>query len=390
MVIVGAGPAGLTLANILRTAAVDCVVLETESRDFIEQRPRAGFIEEWAVRGLDRHGLADRLLARAPVHSECEFRYGGARHTFRYAELTGHHHYVYPQQFLVTDLVRQYADEADGDIRFQVRDVTLQDIDSEEPSVTYTDPETGRRRRLACTAIAGCDGARGVTRTCLPAQDTTLARHDYGIGWLALLAEAPPSSDCVVFGIHPRGLAAHMARTPEITRYYLQCPPGDTPDDWPDARVWSELHTRLAGAGARPLTEGRLIEKRMLDMHNYVVAPMTHGRLHLAGDAAHLTAPIAAKGMNLALNDAFLLADALIAHCTRGDDSGLIGYSAASLRRVWHDQEFSEWFAHLLHGPSSGDPFQAGTAVARLDRILHSRGAAVAFAESYIGKDADG
>ncbi|MGH4035917.1 4-hydroxybenzoate 3-monooxygenase [Actinomycetota bacterium Odt1-20B] len=390
VVIVGAGPAGLTLANILRAAAVDCVVLETESRDFIEQRPRAGFIEEWAVRGLDRHGLAGRLLAHAPVHSECEFRYGGARHAFRYAELTGHHHYVYPQPLLVTDLVRQYADEAGGDIRFTVRDVTLQDIDSEEPSVTYTDPETGRRRRIACAAIAGCDGARGVTRTYLPEQDTTLARHDYGIGWLALLAEAPPSSDCVVFGIHPRGLAAHMARTPEITRYYLQCPPGDTPDDWPDARVWSELHTRLAAAGARPLTEGRLIEKRMLDMHNYVVAPMTHGRLHLAGDAAHLTAPIAAKGMNLALNDAFLLADALIAHCARGDDSGLTGYSAASLRRVWRDQEFSEWFGHLLHGPSSGDPFQAGTAAARLDRILTSRGAAVAFAESYIGKATEG
>lgn len=386
---VGAGPAGLTVANILRAASVDCVVLETESREFIEQRPRAGFIEEWAVRALEQRGLADRLLAHAPTHGECEFRWAGERHRFAYAELSGHRHFVYPQPLLVTDLVRAYADRAGCDIRFGVRDVELHGIETDHPAVSYTDPETGERIRVDCDAIAGCDGARGVTRTHLGPDQATVARHDYGIGWLALLAEAPPSSDCVVFGIHPRGFAAHMARSPEVTRYYLECPPGDDPGNWPHERVWSELHARLTVEGAPPLAEGRLIEKRVLDMHNYVVEPMSYGRLYLAGDAAHLAAPIAAKGMNLALHDALSLGDALVAYCAEGDDTDLRGYSEACLPRVWQYQEFSQWLSELLHGPSSGVPFKAGTATARLRRILGSPAAAAAFAELYIGKGAD-
>jgi p-hydroxybenzoate 3-monooxygenase len=176
-----------------------------------------------------------------------------------------------------------------------------------------------------------------------------------------------------------------MARSPQVTRYYLEVPPGDDPGNWPDDRVWSELRERLSVAGAPPLAEGRLIEKRVLDMHNYVVQPMAYGRLFLAGDAAHLVAPIAAKGMNLALHDALLLADALVAQHRTGDTGGLRDYSAACLRRVWDHQEFSEWFAELLHGPSSGDPFRAGNAIARLRRLFASPAAAAAFAESYIG-----
>ncbi|MFD7710236.1 4-hydroxybenzoate 3-monooxygenase [Streptomyces sp. NPDC059785] len=385
VVVVGAGPAGLTLANVLRSAAVDCVVLETESRTFIERRPRAGFLEEWAVRALHGRGLADRLVARAEAHHECEFRFAGERHRFEYAALTGDRHFVYPQPLLVTDLVREYADVKRGDVRFGVRDVTLHGVDGAEPAVSYTDPDTGQRRRIACDLVAGCDGARGVTRDYLPAGHAPVARFDYGVGWLALLAEAPPSSDCVVFGIHARGFAAHMARSPQVTRYYLQCPRGDDPENWPHERVWSELRARLAVTGAPPLTEGPLIEKRVLDMHNYVVEPMSYGRLYLAGDSAHLVAPIAAKGMNLALHDALLLADAIVAERHKGDESGLRGYSAACLRRVWEYQEFSQWFGEMLHGPSSGDPFRAGAATARLRRLLGSPGAGAAFAESYIG-----
>ncbi|MEU9284603.1 4-hydroxybenzoate 3-monooxygenase [Streptomyces sp. NPDC048275] len=388
VVIIGAGPAGLTVANILRAASVDCVLLETESREFIEQRPRAGFIEEWAVRALRQRGLADRLVERAQPHSECEFRIDGERHRFPYAALTGDRHFTYPQPLLVTDLVREYADVRGGDIRFGVRDVALQGIDGDRPAVLYTDPETGERRRIDCRIIAGCDGARGVTRTYVTPDRGTVSRYDYGVGWLALLAEAPPSSDCVVFGIHPRGFGAHMSRSPEVTRYYLEVPPGDDAENWSHDRVWSELHARLTVAGAPPLTEGRLIEKRVLDMHSYVVEPMTYGRLFLAGDSAHLVAPIAAKGMNLALHDALLLADALVAYCGTGDDSGLRGYSAACLRRVWEYQEFSQWLSELIHGPSSGDPFRTGSAQARLRRILDSPSAAAAFAESYIGKEA--
>ncbi len=385
VVVVGAGPAGLTVGAVLRAAHIDCVVLETETRAFIEHRPRAGVIEEWAVRGLQQRGLAVNLLERAELHTACEFRFGGERHRLPYGELTGRHHFVYPQPLLVTDLVREYVDVRGGDARFAVRDVELHDLGTDRPSVSYTCPETGRRRLLHCDFVVGADGARGVSRAALVPERAGIARHDYGIGWLALLAEAPPSSDCVLFGIHPRGFAGHMPRSPEVTRYYLQCPPGDDPENWPHERVWAELHERLGAAGVPALTEGKLIEKRVLDMHDYVVEPMTYGRLFLAGDAAHLVAPIAAKGMNLALHDAFLLGDALVAYLSEGDGSGLGGYSQACLRRVWDYQEFSQWLAEVYHGTAAGDPFRAGTALARLRRLFTSPAAAAAFAEQYLG-----
>ncbi|MFF3942344.1 4-hydroxybenzoate 3-monooxygenase [Streptomyces phaeofaciens] len=385
VVIVGAGPAGLTVGNILRAASVNCVVLETESRAFIEKRPRAGVVEEWAVRGLERRGLAQGLLERAQRHSACEFRFAGERHRLAYGELTGRHHWVYPQPLLVTDLVHEYVDVRGGDARFSVRDVELHDLATDHPTVSYTCPGSGERRSLRCDFVVGADGARGVSRAAPPPGHARTARHDYGVGWLALLAEAPPSSDCVLFGVHPGGFAGHMARSPEVTRYYLQCPPGDDPDSWTHDRVWSELHRRLAGAGAPPLIEGPLIEKRVLDMHDYVVEPMTYGRLFLAGDAAHLVAPIAAKGMNLALHDAFLLGDALVAHLDGGDGTGLDGYSDACLRRVWDYQEFSQWLSEVYHGTATGDPFRAGTTSARLRRLFTSPVAAAAFAEQYLG-----
>ncbi|MFI2763728.1 4-hydroxybenzoate 3-monooxygenase [Streptomyces echinatus] len=384
VVVLGAGPAGLTVGNILRAAGVDCLVLETESREFIEQRPRAGVIEEWAVRGLERRGLAGRLLERAERHSECEFRFDGRGHRFSYTELTGRHHWIYPQPLLVTDLVREYADVRGGEIRFGVRDVRLHDLDSDRPAVSYTDPDTGERRLVRCDFVAGCDGARGASRAALPPSVRT-SRHDYGIGWLALLAKAPPSADRVLFGMHPAGFAGHMPRSPGVTRYYLQCPPGDDPGNWPDDRVWEQLQQRLRAADRPPLREGRLLEKRVLDMHNYVVEPMVYGRLLLAGDAAHLVAPIAAKGMNLALNDAFLLGDGLVAQLTEGDSAGLDGYSAACLRRVWDYQEFSQWLSEIYHGTSHGDPHRAGTTLARLRRLFSSPVAAAAFAEQYLG-----
>ncbi|WP_461077832.1 4-hydroxybenzoate 3-monooxygenase [Streptomyces deserti] len=385
VVVVGAGPAGLTVGNTLRAAGVDCLVLETETREFIEQRPRAGVIEEWAVRGLEKRGLARNLLDRAQLHSACEFRFGGETYRFPYGELTGCHHFVYPQQFLVTDLVREYADVRGGEIRFGIRDVRVHDLDTDRPSVSYTCPETGLRQVVTCDFVAGCDGARGVTRASLPPGRARIARHDYGIGWLALLAQAPQSSDSVLFGCHPSGFAGHMPRSAEVTRYYLQCPPGDDPENWPHERVWAELQQRLGAAGVPPLTEGPLIEKRVLDMHDYVVEPMAFGRLFLAGDAAHLVAPIGAKGMNLALHDAFLLGDALVAHLHGGDASGLDGYSEACLRRVWDYQEFSHWLSELYHGTASGDPFRAGTTLARLRRLFASPAAAAAFAEQYLG-----
>ncbi|AIA02299.1 4-hydroxybenzoate 3-monooxygenase [Streptomyces noursei] len=388
VVVIGAGPAGLTVANVLRAAGVDCLVLEAESREFVERRPRAGFVEEWAVRALGRHGLAERLWERAETQGEFEFRVDGARHTVRTARLSGRRHFVYPQPLLVGDLLAAYADRSGGAVRFEVRDVRLHDLDGPRAAVSYRDPHTGERHRIACDHVVGADGARGVSRAAIPDGRVRMTRHDHGVAWLAVLAEAPPSADGVVFGIHPRGFGAHMARSARVTRYYLEVPAGDAAADWPDERVWGELRVRLAADGARPLHEGPLSEKTVLAMHNYVVEPMAYGRLHLAGDAAHLLAPIAAKGMNLAINDALLLGGALIAHY-KGDDGPLAGYSAAALRRVWQYLEFSQWLSDVLHGASSGDRFRAGTAAARLRRLLGSEAAGKAFAGLYLGEEAD-
>jgi len=386
VVVLGAGPAGLALANVLWQRGIGCVLLETETREFVEARPRAGFIEEWAVRALDGHGLAERLLREAQRHTAFELRFEGARHLVDYGELTGHHHYVFPQTELVKDLLRSYVDEAGGEARFGVRGVRLDGMASARPLVTYADPVTGERHRIECDFVAGCDGARGVSRAYALANGGVRSDHDYGVGWLALLAEAPPSAETVVFGIHERGFAAHMARTAEVTRYYLQCAPDDDVAGWTEARVWWELHARLGLPGAE-LTEGPLIEKRILGMHNYVLEPMSYGRLHLAGESAHLIAPIGAKGMNLALYDAFLLADAYGSYYYHGAAAALDGYSDVCLRRVWQYQEFSQWMSDVLHGPSA-EPFPAGLAGARLRRLLGSRTAQTAFAELYIGKNA--
>ncbi|MGW4528945.1 4-hydroxybenzoate 3-monooxygenase [Amycolatopsis sp. NPDC004378] len=384
--VVGAGPAGLTVVNLLRRAGIPCVLLETESRAFIEQRPRAGFIEEWAVRGLEQRGLGEQLVATAPRHEKFEFRFAGRRHAFRYGDVTGQRHFVYPQQLLVTDLVAQYTD-AGGEAVFEVSDVRLHGLTSGSPAVTFRTAEG--EHRIDCDFVAGCDGARGVTQGYLPPETTVKAHHDYGIGWLALLAEAPPSADGVLFGIHPRGFAAHMARTPAVTRFYLQTAAGETEEDWPDERVWQELHARLTVPDGE-IAEGRLVEKRILDMHNYVVEPMAHGRLYLAGEAAHLVAPIAAKGLNLALHDAFLLAEAVQAHYA-GDPAPLAGYSGACLPLVWQYQEFSQWLSDIFHHTAAAgeNPFQARIAEARMRRLLGSPAAAAAFAELYIGKNAD-
>ncbi|WP_197679852.1 4-hydroxybenzoate 3-monooxygenase [Microlunatus soli] len=389
VVIIGAGPAGLTVGNILRAAGIDCVILEAGSRAFIEQRPRAGVLEECVVRGLERRGLAADLLRHAVRQTTCEFRVEGERLRFDFGELTGQHHWVYPQPRLVTDLVAEYADVRGGEIVFGVADVELTGTDTADPQVSYTDAETGRRRLLRCDFVAGCDGAQGVTRHALPSR-AGIARHDYGVGWLALLAEVPPSNDCAVFGLHPSGFAGHMARSATMTRYYLECLPDDDPADWSHRRVWAELQQRLAAQGAAPLAEGRLIEKRVLPMRNFVVRPMAYGRLFLAGDAAHLTAPIAAKGMNLALHDAFALGDALVGRLAGGDESALADYSARCLRRVWDYQEFSGWLSEVFHGPSSGDSHHAGTALSRLRRLFSSPTAAAAFAEQYLGITAGG
>ncbi|GGP63839.1 4-hydroxybenzoate 3-monooxygenase [Saccharothrix coeruleofusca] len=381
--IVGAGPAGLTLGNLLLEAGIPCVVLERGTREYIETRPRAGVIEHRAVQMLADHGLAGRLLQEADRHGACEFRVNGEAHEVDYSSLyEGQTHYVYPQQEVVKDLLSNYLARG-GDIRFSVTDVELHGIDTPEPALTWTSSD-GRRERLECSFLGGADGFHGVSRRSIPPGAVQEFTYQHGIEWLSILAEAPPSTHKVIYALHPDGFAGHMLRSSTVSRYYLQVPTDDTVDNWPDDRVWAELHKRLALRDSDwKLTEGRIIEKRILDMRSHVVEPMCYGRLYLLGDAAHIITPVGAKGMNLALHDAEVLADALISYHRTGDESGLRSYSEVCLRRVWRAQEFSQWMVFMIH--RSPEPFLSRLGQARLEHLIASGASAGYFAQNYVG-----
>lgn len=332
---------------------------------------------------LDRHGLADRLLAEADRHGACEFRVNGEAHEVDYRELYGGQtHYIYPQQEVVKDLVASYLGRG-GDIRFEVSDVEPRDLLGPEPTITWTAAD-GRPERLECAFIAGADGFHGVSRPSIPEGAVKQYTYQHGIGWLSILAEAPPSTHKVIYALHADGFAGHMLRSSTVSRFYLQVSVDEDVNDWPDERVWAELHKRLAlRDGNWKLTEGRIIEKRLLDMRSNVVEPMNYGQLYLLGDAAHIITPVGAKGMNLALNDADVLADALVSYYRTGDEEGLKAYSDTCLQRVWRAQEFSQWMVFMIH--SDPDPFLAKLGQARLEHMISSRNSAAVFAQNYVG-----
>jgi p-hydroxybenzoate 3-monooxygenase len=371
------------LANLLQQAGIPCVVLERGTREYIETRPRAGVLEHRSVEALKRHGLADRLLAEADRHGSCEFRVSGRAFQVDYADLyEGRTHYIYPQQEVVKDLLGAFL-AGGGDVRFEVPDAELHDLTSERPTITWTAPD-GTAESLSCDFVAGCDGFHGVSRRSVPEGAVSNVVLHHGIGWLSILAEAPPSTKSVIYALHERGFAGHMLRTATVSRYYLQVPVDEPVAAWSDERVWSELNTRMALAeGNWRLTEGRIIEKRVLDMRSHVVEPMSHGRLFLLGDAAHIITPVGGKGMNLALHDASVLGDALALHYGSGDDSLLTSYSDVCLRRVWRAQEFSHWMVGMIH--TSDEPFHARLAQSRLEHLLESNAYRSTFAQNYVG-----
>lgn len=332
---------------------------------------------------LESHGLADRLLREAERHGACEFRVDGEAHEVDYAELYGGQtHYVYPQQEVVKDLVAAYL-AGGGDLRFEVSSVEPHEQLGPQPSITWTSA-TGEPERLDCAFIAGADGFHGVSRTSIPEDSLKEYTYQYGIGWLSILAEAPPSTRKVIYALHPDGFAGHMLRSSAVSRYYLQVAVDEDVSDWPDDRVWAELHKRFAlRHGNWKLTEGKIIEKRVLDMRSHVVEPMNYGQLYLLGDAAHIITPVGAKGMNLALHDAELLSDALVSYYRTGDEEGLKTYSDRCLKRVWRAQEFSQWMIFMIH--SDVDPFLAKLGQARLEHLINSKASAAAFAQNYVG-----
>ncbi|MFF7474957.1 4-hydroxybenzoate 3-monooxygenase [Streptomyces sp. NPDC008092] len=384
VVILGAGPAGLVLGNLLLDRGIDCVILERRDRAAVEGRARAGFLAAHSVRVLTEHGLAAGLLARGKTHTTCLFRSDRGEFTLDYGKLgLGEPHTVYPQQELVRDLIAEYLRRG-GEIRFGAEAAEV----AEEAPAARVRVRVHGGADVTGRYVAGCDGHRGTGRPALTARGTRTARRDHGVSWLAVLVAAPPSLEAVGYALHERGFAGHMARTDTVTRYYLQCPRGTAPADWSEDRIWTELATRLRTAEFGPLRDGPVLEKAVVDLRSDVLESPGTGRLWLAGDAAGLISPSAAKGANLAVLQAELLARALETALAHGDATGLARYAADCLPHVWRAHEFSHWMSGLLHGPAGqDDEARYGRALqyARLESLRTSRAHQDFFAENYTG-----
>ena len=307
--IVGAGPAGLVLSHLLARQGIECVVLEDRSREYVEKRVRAGVLEQGTVDLLTELGLADRLHREGLVHHGIELRFDGQGHRIPFEELAeGRAITIYGQQEVVKDLIAARL-ETDGPLLFEVDDVTLHGVDSDEPSIRFT--HEGAEREIRCDAIAGCDGFHGVCRPSVPDGVLSLDQLDYPFAWLGILAEVAPSTEELIYAPHERGFALHSLRSPELSRLYVQCDPEDSLDQWPDERIWEELHLRLARDDGWSLTEGPVVEKAIAPLRSFVASPMQYGRLYLAGDAVHIVPATGAKGLNLAVADVQVLGEAL-------------------------------------------------------------------------------
>ena len=381
--IVGAGPAGLILARLLACQGVHSIVIERRDRAYVEHRLRAGVLEQTTVDLLRAAGVGERMDREGLVHEGLYLQFDGERHRIPMRELTGGRAItVYGQHEVVKDLiaVRLAAGE---EIVFEADDVRILDLDTDRPTVLFrVDDE---ERTVRCDFVAGCDGFHGVCRPTIPAGALTTYERTYPFAWLGILAETPPSLDELVYAHHERGFALHSMRSPELTRLYVQCEPDDTLDAWPDARVWEELHLRLATRDGWVLHEGRVVEKSITAMRSFVVEPMQFGRLFLAGDAAHVVPPTGAKGLNLAAADVKVLAEALIDRYRSGRTELLNAYSATCLRRVWRVEHFSWWMTTMLHRAPGDDAFAQRLQLAQLRYVCNSRAAATSLAENYVG-----
>ncbi len=378
--IVGAGPAGLLLAHLLHRHGIDSVALEARSRQHIENRIRAGVVEQGSVDALVGAGVGERIQRVGRVHHGVLLRFGGDTHRIDLQGLTGKSVTVYSQHELVRDLVAARL-ATDRPLLFEAADVRLADLTSTAPRVQFQ--HGGRSHELICDVVAGCDGFHGVSRAAIPAEQLRIFERSYPCGWLGILADVAPSSDELVYAHHPHGFALLSMRSPEVSRLYLQCAADEDASQWTDDRIWSELELRLAARGF-DLTRGPITQKSVTPMRSFVAEPMRHGRLFLAGDAAHIVPPTGAKGLNLALADARLLAESLVAWFQRSDPTRLDSYSATCLRRVWKVERFSAWMTTLLH-TFPGSAFDHRIQLAELDYLASSRAAATTLAENYVG-----
>jgi p-hydroxybenzoate 3-monooxygenase len=370
------------LAHLLHLRGIDSVVLEARSREHVERRIRAGVLEQGTVDLLVETGVGDRLRREGLVHEGIELQFAGERHRIDFPSLTGGRTItVYGQQEVVKDLIAARI-ETGRPLLFEVDGVTLADVESDSPAIRFA--HEGSPTELRCDFVAGCDGYHGVCRDTIPDGILSEFSREYPFGWLGILAEAPPSNDELIYAYHERGFALHSMRSPALTRLYLQCRPDENLDEWPDDRIWEELDRRMDLPGWT-LNQGEIIEKGVTGMRSYVVEPMQFGRLFLAGDAAHIVPATGAKGLNLAVADVRVLADALAAWYGQNDGSPLERYSAEALRRVWRAEHFSWWMTSMLHRLEGGDEFDVKLQLAQLAYVTSSPRAAASLAENYVG-----
>jgi p-hydroxybenzoate 3-monooxygenase len=381
--IVGAGPAGLLLSHLLALSGIDSLVVEVRSRAYCEARQRAGVLEDGSVKLLREAGLGGRLDREGLEHGGIYLQFAGERHHIDFRGLTGGRTVtVYAQTEVVKDLIaRRQADG--GRIEFEVTGTAVAALDSDRPVLSYTAAD-GSSHEVECDAIAGCDGFHGICRPAFPAGLLTVTEREYPYAWLGILAKVPPSTDELIYAHHQDGFALHSLRTPQISRLYLQVAPDEQIGNWPDGRIWAALQRRFALPGWT-LTEGPVLDKGITPMRSFVSAPMRFGRLFLAGDAAHIVPPTGAKGLNLALSDVTVLADALAALLLRGDPRLADSYSSDCLARVWRATHFSWWMTSMLHRSPAADPMETALQLSQLRYVTESRAAATSLAENYVG-----
>ena len=380
--IVGAGPAGLVLSHLLYLQGIDSIVIEARSRQYVEERVRAGVLEHTTVDLLTEMGVGERLKKEGLIHYGIELRFHGRGHRIDFRELTGGKGItIYAQHEVLKDLNNARITTG-GQVLFEVEDVSVQDFNGKQPKILYRRDE--RSHEIVCDFIAGCDGFHGICRPSIPDRVLTYYEREYPFGWLGVLAEAPPSSSELVYCYHDRGFALLSMRTPQIGRLYLQCKPDEEIAEWSDERIWQELQVRLASDGWK-LTKGPILQKGVTGMRSFVVEPMQYGRLFLAGDSAHIVPPTGAKGLNLAVADVQVLARALARFYATGSQDLLNHYSHTCLRRVWKVQRFSWWMTSMLHLFPDDNPFDQHRQLAELDYVTSSRAAAQTLAENYVG-----
>jgi p-hydroxybenzoate 3-monooxygenase len=385
--IVGAGPAGLVLSHLLHLQGIESVVVETRSRQYVEERVRAGVLEQGTVDLLAETGVGERMKREGLVHYGIELRFHGRSHRIDFRDLTGGKGItIYSQHEVVKDLTNARL-AAGGLVLFEAENVSVHDFDdsphhSSKPKIRYQ--KDGQACELTCDFIAGCDGFHGICRPGIPAGVLTEYERVYPFGWLGILAEAPPSSEELIYTYHDRGFALLSMRSEKISRLYLQCQPDEDIHLWPDEKIWEELDTRLASDGWQ-LTRGSVLQKGITGMRSFVVEPMQYGRLFLAGDSAHIVPPTGAKGLNLAVADVRVLARGLADFYATGRRDLLDTYSQTCLRRVWKVQRFSWWMTSMLHRFPNENPFDRRRQLAELDYIAGSRAASQSLAENYVG-----